>query len=102
MSKPLVQNAADESQVKGAAIKKKLLDESEANDLRYVIQSEQGKRVLWRLLETCGIFKSSFTGSSETFFLEGQRNVGLKLLADIMRVDPDSYLKMYKQANGEN
>lgn len=101
-NKPLVRNAADESQVRGAEVKKKLRDDAEDADLKYILASDQGRRLLWKLLETCGIFKSSFTGSSETFFLEGQRNIGLKILADIMRVDPESYLRMYKQSKGDN
>lgn len=104
MSKPLVRNAADESQVKSAQEKSKLKSDRDDQDLRFVLNHDQGLRVIWKLLETCGVFKSSFTGSSETYFLEGQRNVGLKLLNDIMRVNPDSYLKMHKlnKENGEN
>lgn len=94
-NKPLVKNAADETQVKNAEIKVKLQDDQKHNDLKWILATEQGRRFTWRLLETTGIFKSSFTGSSETYFLEGQRNVGLKLLAEVMDCDPQAYLKMY-------
>ena len=94
-NKPLVKNAADETQVKNAEIKVKLNEDQKHNDLKWILATEQGRRFVWRLLETTGIFKSSFTGSSETYFLEGQRNVGLKLLADVMECEPQAYLKMY-------
>lgn len=94
--KPLVKNAANETEVREAEIKAKLAEDQRANDLRYMLASDQGKRFIWSLLESCGIFKSSFTGSSETYFLEGQRNIGLKLLAEIMKTDPEAYVKMYK------
>lgn len=102
MSKPLVKNAANENEIKDAEIKVKLLEDQKENDLRYVLASDQGKRFIWGLLEACGIFKSSFTGSSETYFLEGQRNIGLKLLADVMKTDPEAYIKMYKSGKKDN
>lgn len=89
-------NAADEQQISNAKQKEKLGRERELNDLKFLLSSEQGRRFVWRYLELCGVFKSSFTGSSETFFLEGQRNIGLKLLADVMEADPESYIKMQK------
>jgi hypothetical protein len=96
-----VKNAADENQIKIDREKNKFKQDTEDNDLKFLLASDQGRRFIWNMLEKCGVFKSSFTGSSETFFLEGQRNIGLKLMSDIMRVDPDSYLKMIKSNKGE-
>ncbi len=96
-----VKNAADENQIKIDREKNKFKQDTEDNDLKFLLSSDQGRRFIWNMLEKCGVFKSSFTGSSETFFLEGQRNIGLKLMSDIMRVDPDSYLKMIKSNKGE-
>lgn len=98
MSRARVKNAADEGQVKDAKEREKLGLEKDQNDLRWVMSMPQGRRFLWRILEGCGIYKSSFTGSSETFFLEGQRNVGLKLLAEIMEADSESYMLMQREA----
>lgn len=99
-NKPLVRNASDEEQVKDARIKVQLGRDQEINDLKFILAAEQGRRFLWRTLEICGVYRSSFTGSSETYFLEGQRNIGLKLLAEITDIDPDSYLKMIKENKG--
>ncbi len=96
-----VKNAADENQIKIEREKNKFKQDTEDQDLKFLLSSDQGRRFIWNMLEKCGVFKSSFTGSSETFFLEGQRNIGLKLMSDIMRVDPDSYLKMIKSNKGE-
>ncbi len=103
MNKPLVKNAAEESQVRDAGQKVKLREDQEHNDLKFVLSNESGRRFMWKTLSDCGIFQTSFRSSgSETFFLEGKRSVGLKLLADVMQADPDSYLKMYKSNKGEN
>jgi hypothetical protein len=95
--KVAVKNAADESEVNKAREKEKFGRDAELADMQHVLNSIQGRRLLWRYLETCGIYKSSFTGSSETFYLEGQRNIGLKLLADITEASPESYMLMMKE-----
>lgn len=94
----MIDNADNQKQVSSNKLKEKLKQELADADLKYLLSTDQGRRFLWSTLEMCGVYKSSFTGSSQTFFLEGQRNIGLKLLADIMRVDPESYIKMYKQS----
>jgi hypothetical protein len=67
-------------------------EQQAASDLRAVMGTVPGRRLLWRLLARCRIYQSTFTGSSETFFLEGKRSVGLEVLADIHRHCPDLYL----------
>lgn len=97
MTRARVKNAADEVQVKEAREREKLGRDKDLNDLRWVMSMPQGRRFLHKLLHNCGIYQSSFTGSSETFFLEGQRNVGLKLLADITAADAKLYFQMLEE-----
>lgn len=66
----------------------------DAEDIKFVMSSKQGRRVVWRLLAKAGIYKSSFTGNSETFFNEGMRAVGLFLLDEVMRNSPDAFMQM--------
>lgn len=96
-NKPLVKNAADESQVRQAEVKMKLLDEKNFNDLKFILDSDQGRRFMWRVLSECGVFQTSFRTSSEIYYLEGRRSIGLKLLAEIMDCDPQAYIKMSTQ-----
>ena len=58
-----------------------------------LLEEEVGQR----LLERTGVFRSSFTGNSETFFLEGQRNVGLMLMAQIHDACPEKYTAMLEE-----
>ncbi len=97
-----IKNAADEVRIKEDRQTQKIRQDKDDNDLRFLLSSDQGRRFIWRILELCGIYKSSFTGSSETFFLEGQRNIGLKLISEVLRVDPESYLKMIKHSKGDS
>lgn len=90
--------AADPAKVKKQESKANYLRRRELDDLFTVLSSAQGRRVIWRYLEFCGVFKTSFTGNSETFYREGQRNVGLKLLAEVNECDSSAYTKMLEES----
>jgi hypothetical protein len=66
-------------------------------DLYFVLQTEQGRRYLYDLMDFCGLHRPSMTGNSQTFFNEGMRNVALKLFADIGKADPNAYIKMMSE-----
>lgn len=101
-NKALVKNAADSKQVKEASVNQKFSREDELEDLRFLLATAQGRRFFWRLFEATHQFTTSFTGNSQTFFYEGERNVGLKILSDIMEADSESYVLMIKEANGHH
>ena len=94
----LVGNAADESQVKNA--ENRILNGRmrELEDIRFLIATPQGRRFLSRILGLCGLYELSYTGSSETFFREGSRNIALKLLSEINESDSEGYLKILNEA----
>ncbi len=60
-----------------------------AADTRWLASSEQGRRVLYRLLERVGVFRTSFGTDGATEFREGMRNVGLMLLDDLRQHAPE-------------
>ena len=57
-------------------------------DLRTILRTPEGKRYIWWMLETTHMFSSTFTGNSMGHFLEGERNVGLRVFQDVLRIDP--------------
>ena len=75
-----------------------LIAEQRRDDLKAVLNDEQGRRYLWALLSDCGVFVTTYRGSSEGIFLEGRRAVGCALLAEIVEADSRLYLLM--QAEG--
>ena len=72
--------------------KARKMDEQERLELlaaaRDLLHEDKGKRLVWWLLEQTHVFQSSFTGNSTTFFMEGERNIGLKLFALCMEAEP--------------
>lgn len=69
----------------------------EAEDFKWLMSDKRGRRIVHRWLTKAGVWRSSFTGNSETFFREGQRNIGLMLLDQINAHCPEHYARMLKE-----
>ena len=69
----------------------------EIADLRWLMGQPMGRRFMWRLLDKSGMYRTSFTGNSSTFFNEGMRNIGLWALADVMEACPDQFSTMTQE-----
>lgn len=63
-------------------------------DLRAVLKTASGRKVIYHILDLCNLYADSFTGNSQTFHLEGKRSIGLDILALIQEVDPKAYPKL--------
>jgi len=91
-------NAANAEDVAEAGRKEAKQVQLEIDDLVWQMEDIRGRRNMWRLLGQAGVFRSSFTGNSTTFFNEGQRNIGLYYLNEIMLHCPETYLMMINEA----
>lgn len=92
----------DEQLLKDAEQKQKLAAERQRDDLKHVMSSEQGRRLIWLLLSNAGVFSLSFTGdNAATNFNEGRRSEGLRLFNEVMKHCPDLYLTMANEAREE-
>ena len=59
-----------------------------------------GRSWVYRLLEATHIYQTSRRSTPhDTYFAEGERNVGLRLLTDLMSYCPELYLQMLQDAN---
>lgn len=95
--KSFVKNATDAEQVKDAKEKVKFSRDQEKEDIKAVLSTVSGRRFVWRYMGLCGLHKISYLGQgceTHTLFLEGMRNVGLALEADIMDACPDKFVMM--------
>lgn len=90
-------NSADEKAIKERDLDLKFQRRQEMADLRELLSTPAGRRFFWRYLTYTGVYQISFTGSSETFFREGRRDVGLKMLADITEADPDGFILLMQE-----
>jgi hypothetical protein len=67
--------------------------ETEIADLQKVMSLPQGRRLIWRILSSAGIFSPCYSPESE-----GARRGGLALLGEIMSDTPSEYLVMQQEA----
>lgn len=71
-------------------------------DIKHVMGSEQGRRVMWELLSQGKIFVAIMPGDPQVMaFQEGQRNISLAWFQRVMAHCPEQYLKMAAEANEE-
>ena len=89
-----------EKKSKEGVKERKVKREGEIEDFLWMMGDKRGRRFVWRLLEKAGVYRSSFTGNSNTFFLEGQRNMGLMIMDEIHSNCPDLYVIMLKENSG--
>ncbi len=87
--KPLTSNSADPDAVACAGEKEVMQEESQTADMRAVLDTPEGRRVMKNLIGFTGVFRTTFTGNSETFYREGARQVGLKIIADVRLSAPE-------------
>lgn len=69
----------------------------ELEDTRLILSTKEGRRFFWRWISRCHVFETSFTGNNTTFFKEGERNVGIQMLADLNAAAPEQYAVMQKE-----
>ncbi|EKN4374687.1 TPA: hypothetical protein ACM30P_000530 [Escherichia coli] len=82
------------------ARKQRDMAQREIDDIRFVMSSEQGRRVVWSVLEKGRVFSAiSPMDAMAMAFNEGQRNLALELFQRVMAHCPEQYLKMAKEAS---
>lgn len=98
----LVGNAADKSQVKSAKKKEVSKREMELNDLRAVLNTPQGRRVMWRIMDECRVFGSVWESSAKIHYNSGKQDLGHFIMAEIVSADEKFLLEMMKENKKEN
>lgn len=95
MNKP--RNIADKAEV--AKTKRKVKDRrnQELNDIRTVLSTVSGRRLLWRMMEHTKTFGSIWEPSAKIHYNSGKQDVGHFIMAEIMEADPNLFMKMMKE-----
>lgn len=68
------------------------------NDIIQVMKLPAGRRWIWRILETSRVFGSVYSADANTtYFREGQRNLGLLLMGQLIEANPALFLQMQSE-----
>lgn len=76
-----------------------LIREREIEEMRQVLDTYEGRAMLWRLLEECAIYTFGFCGDNDLLnHREGKREVGGWLIQEIAEANSNAYMKMQHEA----
>lgn len=81
------------------ADKRKARDDAEKQKTeayRIVFNTPEGKVVLEDIMEKGNIWFTTFTGNSQTYFLEGKRDLALYIVKRITKADPNVIANLMK------
>jgi hypothetical protein len=99
---PLGYDASDPDQVAEAADGARRAARRDANTLKAFLGTPHGRAWMYRLLVSCHIYQTSFDGDPMRMaFREGERNIGLRLLAESQNADPDLFALMLKEQGND-
>lgn len=91
--------AAQDTKRDEAHARSKLAAVSEAEDIKWLMSSKRGRRIVHRQLAQSGVFRISFhTNALQMAFNEGNRNLGNALLALITEHCPDRYAELLQES----
>jgi hypothetical protein len=93
-------DAAEPSQVAERGRKLRLKEKERLAALGALMDHRATRAWVHDLLTRAHVFETSFSANPHIVaFREGERNIGLQLLNDIMKTAPDAYSLMVKEAN---
>jgi len=93
-------NAAERRHVKQAAKAAKLVTLQRGQFITNIMSTLPGRAWVCDLLEAAHVFASTYSDIAlRTAFGEGERSMGLRILADIMQACPDQYVTMMRERN---
>ena len=79
---------SNDKMVKNRKRRERRAAERRKNDLKQVMTSVEGRRVIWAVLADAGVYRACFTqpNAMVVSFNEGMRNIGLKMLSELQEV----------------
>lgn len=92
-----------ETEQKETAARNRVARDLEIADVKWLMSTERGRRILWRILDRAGVFRISFhTNAMQMAFNEGNRNLGNWLFNEVMQLCPEKYpVMLEEQKHGE-
>jgi hypothetical protein len=93
-------NAADRKSVRRLEKAAKFAESQRQQTITTLMSTSFGREWIWDILASCHCFVTTFSGDALTSaFAEGERNVGLRILADILVACPEQYIQAQREAN---
>lgn len=96
-------NVGEPDQIEKKAKQQKTERDRELDDVRAILDTKAGRRLIWRLLGASELFAVSRAMNQSIYALEGKREIGKLIFSDVMEAQPEAYLLMMKESKeGQN
>jgi hypothetical protein len=93
-------DASNRKDIRRAEKRAAIAERARINFLCAAMSRPEGRAWYHDFLESCHLFSDPFSGDAlREAYLKGERNIGLKVFADIHAHCPDKYIQMMKEAN---
>ena len=93
-------DAGNRKDVREAEKRARLAEQQRREIVTGIMSVAPGRSWMCDILESCHIFATSYNDIPYRMsFMEGQREVGIRLLTDIMGACPDNYVLMMRERN---
>lgn len=66
-------------------------------DYEKLLAMPEGRRVLWDIVGRCNIFQAITVTNASMYMMQGAKNIGLGVIDDIERIDPDAFILMMRE-----
>jgi|SRR5262245_42736164 len=93
-------DASNRRDIREAQKRARVAEQQRREIVTGIMSVAPGRSWMCDILESCHIFATSFSDQGlRMAFMEGQREVGIRLLTDIMGACPDFYVTMMRERN---
>lgn len=70
----------------------------EAQEVKHLMYSPSGRRFVWRMLTSYGIYATTFNTDAGTMaFMEGRRSAGIELMTLVLNHTPEKWFLMHQE-----
>lgn len=98
MEEEAVRNVADKEKINESAAKIKRKRTLELDDLRRILDTDFGRRFVWRLLSRARVFETIWEPSAKIHYNAGQQDFGHFIMAELVECKPDALVQMMNEA----
>ena len=94
---------AEEAEAQSRGDVAKVKRQQQVDDIKWLMAHAAGRRVVSRLLEESGAFRTSFHNSGSVMaFNEGRKQIGYFLTGELLEITPEGYMKLLKEYRNDD
>jgi len=72
------------------------------SDIKNVLKSAPGRRVIWQILSMCRLYTDNYGDVNMMMYNSGRRGVGIEILAMLEDADPTNYARLIIDQGADN